>query len=52
MFLLTTSIDDKNVINSYSSYLNCYIVKPTDMKGLIKVLQSFKDFWLNIATLP
>lgn len=52
IFLLTTSIDDNDIINSYSSHLNCYIVKPKDMKGLIEVLESFKDFWLNIATLP
>ncbi|MGB9980537.1 hypothetical protein [Methanobacterium sp.] len=52
MFLLTTSIDDKDIINSYTSHLNCYIVKPNDLEGLIKVLDTFKEFWLNIATLP
>ncbi|MGB9979676.1 hypothetical protein [Methanobacterium sp.] len=52
MFLLTTSIDDQDIINSYTSHLNCYIIKPKDMGGLINVLDTFKDFWLNIATLP
>ena len=52
MFLLTLSIEDEDIINSYNSYLNCYIIKPKDMEGLIKVLTSFKTFWFDIATLP
>ena len=52
LFLMTTSIEDKDIVKSYNSYLNCYIIKPKDMEGLIKVLDSFKEFWFNIATLP
>jgi Response regulator containing a CheY-like receiver domain and an HD-GYP domain len=52
MFLITLSIENEDIINSYNSYLNCYIIKPKDMEGLIKVLNSFKTFWFDIATLP
>lgn len=52
IFLITLSIDDEDIIKSYNSYLNCYIVKPKDMKGLIQVVNTFKIFWLDIATLP
>lgn len=52
MFLITLSIENEDIINSYNSYLNCYIIKPKDMEGLIKVLKSFKTFWFDIATLP
>ena len=52
LFLITSSIEDKDSVGSYNEYVNLYIVKPKDIEGLIKILDSFKEFWLNIATLP
>jgi len=52
VIILTSSQAKKDVSKAYSQHVNCYIAKPVDFEGLIKVIQSLKDFWFNIAKLP
>ena len=50
--ILTTSEDEKDVLESYNLHANCYIVKPLDLDRFITVVKSIEDFWLKIVVLP
>jgi len=50
--ILTTSRADEDVVRSYKSHANCYITKPVDLDGFLKVVQSIDNFWLSVVKLP
>ena len=50
--VLTTSIAEKDVIESYSLHANCYLNKPVDFDRFFEVIQKIEDFWLNTVILP
>jgi CheY-like chemotaxis protein len=50
--ILTTSSSDADVLQSYQLHANCYISKPVDLDGFLKVVQSIDNFWLSVVKLP
>jgi chemotaxis family two-component system response regulator Rcp1 len=50
--MLTTSDSEKDIFQSYQSHANCYITKPVNFENFIAVIQTIKDFWINIVQLP
>jgi two-component system, chemotaxis family, response regulator Rcp1 len=50
--ILTTSASEEDVLRSYRLHANCYITKPVDLDGFLKVVKSIDDFWLSIVKLP
>ncbi len=52
IFVVTPSIEKEEIVNLYKCHVNCYVVKPNDLKGLIAVMDSFKAIWFNQAQLP
>jgi DNA-binding NarL/FixJ family response regulator len=50
--ILTTSEDERDVLESYNLHANCYIVKPLDLDRFITVIRTIEDFWLRIVVLP
>ena len=50
--VLTTSENEKDILESYSLHANCYITKPVDMEQFNTVVRSIKDFWMTIVMLP
>lgn len=50
--ILTTSEEDKDVLESYQLYANCYIIKPVDLDQFVRVAKSIESFWLTIVKLP
>jgi two-component system, chemotaxis family, response regulator Rcp1 len=50
--ILTTSASEEDVLRSYQLHANCYITKPVDLDGFIKVVKSIDEFWLSIVKLP
>ena len=50
--ILTTSASDLDILKSYSLHANCYITKPVDLEGFLKVVQSIDHFWLSVVKLP
>jgi len=50
--ILTTSSSDADVLQSYHLHANCYISKPVDLDGFLKVVQSIDNFWLSVVKLP
>ncbi len=49
--VLTTSSAEKDVLESYNLYANCYITKPVDLDQFVRIVSSIEDFWLTIVKL-
>lgn len=50
--MLTTSDSERDIMDSYQNHANCYITKPVDFQKFIDVIQTVKNFWINIVQLP
>jgi len=50
--ILTTSQAKDDVVKAYGLHANCYINKPVDFDAFTKVVQTIKDFWFCVVTLP
>lgn len=50
--VLTSSAAEEDVLRAYDLHANCYVVKPVDLKGLVTIVHSIEDFWLEIVVLP
>lgn len=50
--ILTTSASEVDILRSYLLHANCYITKPVDLDGFLKVVKSIDSFWLSIVKLP
>jgi two-component system, chemotaxis family, response regulator Rcp1 len=46
---LTTSASDADIQRSYQANANCYITKPVDLEGFLKVVKSIDSFWLTVV---
>ncbi|HCT84177.1 MAG TPA: response regulator [Candidatus Margulisbacteria bacterium] len=52
VIVLTTSRNQKDIINAYQLNANCYITKPVDLEQFIKVIKGIESFWFSIVELP
>ena len=50
--VLTTSQAEEDIIRSYNSGVSGFITKPVTFDGLLDVMESIKDYWLNTVKLP
>ena len=50
--ILSPTVDQSSILNSYQLQCNSYVVKPYDLINLTDVMQVIESFWLNIVTLP
>jgi two-component system, chemotaxis family, response regulator Rcp1 len=50
--VLTTSASEADILRSYRLHANCYITKPVDLDGFLKVVKSIDNFWLSVVRLP
>jgi chemotaxis family two-component system response regulator Rcp1 len=50
--ILTTSAFEMDIVRSYQCHANCYITKPVDLDGFLKVVKSIDSFWLSVVKLP
>jgi hypothetical protein len=52
VFIMAESLDNVDINEVYKCHLNCFIVKPQDIEGLIRIIDSFKELWLKYVILP
>ncbi|MEI6633630.1 MAG: response regulator [Chlamydiota bacterium] len=52
VIVLTGSEAEEDIERAYELHANCYIVKPSTIKGLVAVVRGIAEFWLGIARLP
>ncbi|MFN8595169.1 MAG: response regulator [Anaerolineae bacterium] len=50
--VLTTSRAEEDVLKSYNLHANCYVVKPVEFDNFVKAVQSIRQFWFTVVTLP
>jgi chemotaxis family two-component system response regulator Rcp1 len=50
--VLTTSASEADILKSYLLHANCYITKPVDLDGFLKVVKGIDGFWLSVVKLP
>ena len=50
--ILTTSAEQAEVEAALDRHANCYVVKPPDLDGFLRVVRGLEDFWLTLASLP
>jgi chemotaxis family two-component system response regulator Rcp1 len=50
--ILTTSDAEADILRSYQLHANCYITKPVDLDGFLRVVKSVDNFWLSVVKLP
>jgi chemotaxis family two-component system response regulator Rcp1 len=50
--ILTTSASNTDILRSYMLHANCYITKPVNLDGFLKVVKTIDGFWLSVVKLP
>jgi two-component system, chemotaxis family, response regulator Rcp1 len=50
--ILTTSASEADILRTYQLHANCYITKPVDLEGFLRVVKSIDSFWLSVVKLP
>lgn len=50
--ILTTSSSERDILEAYNNYANCYITKPVDLDQFLAVIHTVEDFWISIVQLP
>ncbi len=52
IIMLTTSSSEKDIMQSYKNYANCFITKPVEVNEFMSAVAKIEDFWINIVKLP
>ena len=52
VIILTISKQEEDIIRSYNSHANCFLIKPIDLNQFFEVIKSIEDFWLTLVKLP
>ena len=52
VIILTTSEDEKDVLESYQHRANSYITKPADLAQFRQVLTTLGDYWFCVVKFP
>ncbi|MBI2818253.1 MAG: response regulator [Acidobacteria bacterium] len=50
--VITSSEAERDLLQTYQSYANCYVAKPVDLHEFFTVVQEVVKFWLLRAKLP
>lgn len=52
VIVFTESDRSEDILRSYASQSNCYVVKAADLEQLSHTVKQIEAFWLGIVTLP
>lgn len=50
--IITSSAAEKDILEAYDNFVNCYLTKPVALEQFVGVVRSVEDFWLSIVKLP
>jgi CheY-like chemotaxis protein len=52
VIILTTSSSEKDILEAYRNYANCFITKPVEVNEFMKAVAKIETFWIGILQLP
>jgi two-component system, chemotaxis family, response regulator Rcp1 len=52
VIILTTSAEEKDIVECYSQSANCYVTKPLNVDNFKEAIQGIGKFWTEVAKLP
>ena len=52
VIILTSSQSEEDLIEVYEKYANAYLLKPVDPEEFADLIQTFTEFWVDVAALP
>ena len=52
VIVFTTSKQDEDVVKSYDEGANSFLMKPIKFGELVKLLDTFKKYWLETSEIP
>ena len=52
VIMLTSSNEEKDILNAYKFGANSYICKPVDFEEFLKTSKQISDYWLNLNINP
>ncbi len=52
VIMLSTSIARRDVRGSYLAHAACYVEKPSDHQGWVRLMQAIEAFWMDFGYLP
>jgi two-component system, chemotaxis family, response regulator Rcp1 len=50
--VITSSAAEKDILDAYNNYANCYLTKPVGLEQFMSVIRSVEQFWLSVVQLP
>lgn len=50
--ILTSSEAESDILRSYQEHANCFISKPVDFAGFLRIVEAVDDFWFSLVKLP
>lgn len=50
--MFTTSSAEKDILESYKNYANCFITKPDEVDDFLKTITLIENFWISTVRLP
>jgi len=50
--ILTTSDDESDILRSYDLGVSSFITKPVTFVGLVEVMKTFGQYWIEICAIP
>jgi CheY-like chemotaxis protein len=50
--MMTSSVQERDIVAAYNLHVNSYVVKPVDMAQFIGAVKSIEHFWFTIVKLP
>jgi len=50
--VLTTSRDESDILRTYDLGVNSFITKPTTFAGLVEMMRTWKQYWMELVELP
>lgn len=50
--VLTSSLEEQDILESYDLHANCYVTKPVDLEQFTTIVKSIEEFWFMVVKLP
>ncbi|WP_069789606.1 response regulator [Cyanobacterium sp. IPPAS B-1200] len=52
IIILSTSDDERDILDCYQGQANCYLTKPISMKDFKQQVELIENFWFNLVQYP